>query len=625
VTLSDGDEAVGDYEYTATGQESGTTESGTFRDGGFFVRAVLPDGTTYIAVTFTGDGTEGGSTIRAYSNADCTGTVTKYNGADVTTNASASYKLVMGGATATGNSIWLDAPSPVTIGSATYYFDYWEDPANGNLQSAATADPGCFNNWSDPGSGTFVTAHYTYSDLTATKTNDTTNDFAGAGETFEWNIRVENEGDADADFATTEVILLDELPSGPTYDNVVVTTSAGWTDNDPLCAIVSDVLTCTADGATTIPGGEYFDVAFDVTPDFDLVGTDLDNPPGGGTCTADPDDVVGEGDETNNDCSDSVSVTAIVVTRGACTFDYDTSTDPETFRNIFTPDMNTGYYKLFATNPGQFFLNVATYIDTSETVTVTLPFPFVTQGAVPIKVYGDWTATEDNGKWCFEPFDLLWSQTDQVVLDDPDYNEFGETATLTIDPPDSETGWVWIRIHIDYDLKGLVTECTKDGYDNADSCTFSFDGYSDYTFDILDGQLYEFSFTDAAAGSTEIESMNEFKRVNGVAGAVLGAGGEPLAGATVQVWQGSKLWKTVYTDEDGWYMALFKYTGKPTTFTVQVIQLGVQQSFALKSNGFAIANFIDGVTSWEFITSTTTSTDGSTDSGGSKGGGPKKQ
>ena len=100
----------------------------------------------------------------------------------------------------------------------------------------------------------------------------------------------------------------------------------------------------------------------------------------------------------------------------------------------------------------------------------------------------------------------------------------------------------------------------------------------------------------------------------------------PVAGATIQVWQGSKLWKTVFTDEDGWYMALFKYTGKATTFTVQVIQLGVQQSFTLKSNGFAVANFIDGVTSWEFITSTTTSTDsGSTDSGGgSKGGGPKK-
>jgi hypothetical protein len=535
----------------------------------------------------------------------------------------------MGGATATGNSIWLDAPSPVTIGSATYYFDYWEDPANGDLQSAATADPGCFNNWSDPGSGTFVTAHYTYSDLTAEKTNDTTNDFAGAGETFEWNIRVENEGDADADFATTEVILLDELPSGPTYDNVVVTTSAGWTDNDPLCAIVSDVLTCTADGATTIASGEYFDVSFDVTPGFDLIGTDLDNPPGGGTCTADPDDVVGEGDETNNDCSDSVSVTAIVVTRGACTFDLYPNSIP-TFRNIFTPDMNTGYYKLFATNPGQFFLNVATYIGEGETVDVDLPFPFVTQGAVPIKVYGDWTATEGDGKWCFEPFDLLWSQTDQVTLSNTEYDQFGETATLTIDPPESEfTGWVWIRIHIDYDLKGITTGCTKETVEgsggDAIDCDYVVEGV-DFEDTISDPMSYEFSFTDDASGSTEIESQNEFKRVNGVAGLVLGAGGEPVAGATIQVWQGSTLWKTVYTDEDGWYMALFKYTGKPTTFTVQVIQLGVQQSFALKSNGFAVANFIDGVTTWEFITVTTTSSDsGSTDSGGgSKGGGPKK-
>jgi hypothetical protein len=310
-------------------------------------------------------------------------------------------------------------------------------------------------------------------------------------------------------------------------------------------------------------------------------------------------------------------VTGIVVTRGSCTFDYDTNTPYETFRNIFTPDMNTGDYKLFSTNPGQFFLNVATFIDQGETVTVTLPFPFVTQGATPIKVYGDWTVTED-GKTCINPSDLLWSQDDQVTIDD--YNgTFSDTETIDIVPPDSGfTGWVLIRIHIDYGLKGLVTGCTKDDT-NAIDCDF--DGNSG--FDIGDAFLYDFSFTDGASGDTKIISQNEFKRVNGVAGLVLAAGGEPVGGATIQVWQGTKLWKTVYTDADGWYMALFKYTGKATTFTVQVLQLGVQQSFTLKSNGFAVANFIDGVTSWELITNLSTST--STDSGtGGKGGGKRQ-
>ena len=49
----------------------------------------------------------------------------------------------------------------------------------------------------------------------------------------------------------------------------------------------------------------------------------------------------------------------------------------------------------------------------------------------------------------------------------------------------------------------------------------------------------------------------------------------------MKVWQGTKLWKTVVTDGDGWYMAQFKYTGKRTTFTVKVVQLGWQQSFTL--------------------------------------------
>jgi hypothetical protein len=228
--------------------------------------------------------------------------------------------------------------------------------------------------------------------------------------------------------------------------------------------------------------------------------------------------------------------------------------------------------------------------------------------------------TED-GKTCISPSNLLWSQDDQVTLDD--YNgTFGDQATIDIVPPDSEfTGWVLIRIHIDYGLKGLITGCTKVG-DNPDAdavdCVFD----EDNGFDIPDGQTYTFEFSDAASGSTTIDSDNEFKRVNGVAGLLLGAGGEPVAGATIQVWQGSKLWKTVYSDADGWYMALFKYTGKATTFTVQVINLGVQQSFTLKSNGFAVANFIDGVTTWELITNLSTTT--STDSGsGGRGGGKK--
>jgi hypothetical protein len=637
VTLVDGPEAVGEYEYTATGGESGVTETGTFRDGGFFLRAVIP-GVTLIAATFETDAADGiPSSIDGYANGTCTAPRDKWYPGNLTTLTTGFINVTSGFGTINGRSTKLTAPSPVTVGSDTYVFDSWSvvNSSGGTTGLNGTVSPvageptaGCFAGWTDT-APTYVQANYVLEgdpDLTATKTNDASTG-ANPGDAFTWTIRVKNEGDADATFADTQRILLDDLPSGPTYGTPNVTATAGVTGT-VSCDITSDVLTCIADGGTvTIPPGDYVDISFDVTPGLLQLGA-LDNPAVGGTCAADPDNVVAEdneGDtaETNNDCSDTAAVVGAAVTRGGCTFDLDTDTDYETFRNVFTPDMNTSDYKLFSTNPGQFFLNVATYIDGGETVNVTLPFPFVTQGAVPVKVYGDWTASEDNGKFCFDPSNELWSQTDQVVIGaSGPYNNFGQTATIPIEPPEDFTGWVWIRIHIDYGLKGLITGCTK-SYENADNCTFAYDSYTNDYFDIPDGQLYEFGFSDGLSGGTTIESRNAFKRINGVAGAAVALGGDPIAGTTVQIWQGTKLWKTVTTDDDGWYMALFKYTGKATTFTVKWINLGVQQSIVLKSNGFALVNYVEGVTDASIIidtsTPTTTTTTPTTSGGNGRG------
>jgi hypothetical protein len=604
--------AVGEYSYTATGLQSGVTETGSFLDGSFYLRAVAP-GPTYIAVTFPG--TVASGSIQQFDNATCDGSPVKWRTTDITTPTDGTWANVTGGiATETDHSISVLAPSPVTIGSDTYVFDSWTVDSNGSVTTVGTE--GCFSGW-NAANLTQVTAHYVLAgdpDLTATKTNDTS-DFANVGDSFEWSIRVENEGESDATFAEDELLLKDDLPSGPTYDNLAVDDS-NVTTGSVDCAITADQLTCWADGgAATLEPGDYFDVTFDVTPTFAQLGP-LDNPASGGTCTADPDNVVDEGDnEDNNDCSDSVGVTAIVVTRGSCTFDYSTETPEETFRLIFTPDMNTSYYKLNASNPGQLFLNVATFTD-GDTFDIEIPYPFVTTGATPVHVYGDWTTSTNDGKTCFSPSNQLWTQDDQITYDGYGSDSFGDSQTLTIDP-DGFEGWVFVRVHLKYGLKGITTGCERDDTDAIDC---------DPVGDILDGQEYEFSFTDDASGSTTIDSQNEFKRINGVAGLVVGSGGEPLAGTTVQIWQGTRLWKTVVTDQDGWYMALFKYTGKPTTFTVQWISLGVQASTTLKSNGFAVVNYLEGVSDVSFIVTTSTDTSTSTsDSGGSKGGGPKRQ
>jgi hypothetical protein len=63
-------------------------------------------------------------------------------------------------------------------------------------------------------------------------------------------------------------------------------------------------------------------------------------------------------------------------------------------------------------------------------------------------------------------------------------------------------------------------------------------------------------------------------------------------GTPVQIWQGTTLKQTVYTDADGWYVWTYKYTGKATTFTLKLrAPYNLSQSVTIKSNGFVIVNF----------------------------------
>jgi LPXTG-site transpeptidase (sortase) family protein len=92
------------------------------------------------------------------------------------------------------------------------------------------------------------------------------------------------------------------------YSNFIVSNMSGSaTIGPPLCVFVPlfNDLDCTANGDTTFQDGQGFDVSFDVnTADFS--GT-LDNP-SGGVCRVDPDGLIEESNENNNDCSDTVVV-----------------------------------------------------------------------------------------------------------------------------------------------------------------------------------------------------------------------------------------------------------------------------------------------------------------------------
>ena len=86
--------------------------------------------------------------------------------------------------------------------------------------------------------------------------------------------------------------------------------------------------------------------------------------------------------------------------------------------------------------------------------------------------------------------------------------------------------------------------------------------------------------------------MNVFKNHPGIGG-LFTQGGNPVQGANVQISDGSgKVLATVTTDQDGWYMWNYKYTGKAATFIITLLSPhSGTQTVTLKSNSFLVVNF----------------------------------
>ena len=103
---------------------------------------------------------------------------------------------------------------------------------------------------------------------------------------------------------------------------------------------------------------------------------------------------------------------------------------------------------------------------------------------------------------------------------------------------------------------------------------------------------YKFEFTNGSSGSATVSNLNEFKRNPGIGGLTIRNGvDDPVADVAVDIYQGTKKMATVKTDQDGWYMWSYKYTGKPTTFTVKLPAQAMAQTVTLKANGFLAVDF----------------------------------
>ena len=272
------------------------------------------------------------------------------------------------------------------------------------------------------------------------------------------------------------------------------------------------------------------------------------------------------------------------LTRGSCDFDLDSSLAGQQFRLIETPDTTNPPYRLTASNPGEFFYNTAVTGKAGDpfAVDITLPYPWVTKGANPAHAYDAVSVSQNSaGYWCAAPSgNGLGADPDTVALGDFSSQTLAGHAHLVVNGTFDSTGFAFIRVKLDFGLKG-----TGGWTNNAGTAVGSLPAIS-----LINNQLY--TFTDNAGGGATTHSLNVFKKDPGIAGLVTNlVTGDPIAGATVKIYdaKSGKLLGTVTTDADGWYLFTFKYSGKTVTFNVVIN--GITKTITMKSNTFLVANF----------------------------------
>ena len=180
-----------------------------------------------------------------------------------------------------------------------------------------------------------------------------------------------------------------------TRNDATVTVSKAYSPTGPTQS-VGVTLTCDGDiggdgGPVTADPDGTPNAVFNITgfdePDTCTV-TESGQPPGytpvfSGDCNSSGVIALTVGDSSYA-CTITNMQSLTVLTAGGCTFDRRDRTGRQ-FPLILTPD-GGATSKLNATNPGQFFMN-AVYSGSATSLTLKVPFPFVTVGTNPVKIY----------------------------------------------------------------------------------------------------------------------------------------------------------------------------------------------------------------------------------------------
>ena len=194
-----------------------------------------------------------------------------------------------------------------STGTATATFTHDATCLDGTATATVDTTPG-------PTVSTPITV--TCPDLTAMKSNNVSGSVPLSNASWTWTIHVANVGSAAATFATGQTILTDNLPTtNISYGAAGVSNPTGITGSiictiatgPPFAAIAAGTLNCTANGSVTIAAPGSFDVSFTATA---TAAGAYANPRAGGICRVDPNSAIPEGNEGNNDCSNSVTVVA---------------------------------------------------------------------------------------------------------------------------------------------------------------------------------------------------------------------------------------------------------------------------------------------------------------------------
>jgi len=187
---------------------------------------------------------------------------------------------------------------------------------------------------------------------------------------------------------------------------------------------------------------------------------------------------------------------SMVTDSSLCTFDMNSGQTGDQFNLNFQKNRQpANTFKLVSSNPGQFYYNTV-YDGPGGSMTVTLPYPFVTQGATPIHVYSGVTISQMANKQCLVPgSEITGFKSPQITLSNYPTKSPGATNTFTIN--NLPAGKYYVNIHLDYGLKATLPSYTKSA-NNAVGPTFTIFDLSPYTF------------SDPIMGSDTVQNNNRF-------------------------------------------------------------------------------------------------------------------